>query len=146
LPCLLPGFYQVAQFRILTAFTSQAETQIIKDGDEVYVEYGRGPQALTVRWEGRPDESPFQWGDEGVVLPSHDLWLQQLDLYHEKIDDLISHAPKDQDPATRQDMEVVKDMESVKAFLIRHAGSLQACFFFYECQVRALRFYYKHTS
>ena len=49
--------------------------QVIKDGDEVYVEYGSGPRSFTARWEGRPQTPPFKWGENGVVLPDHDLWL-----------------------------------------------------------------------
>lgn len=104
-------------------------SQIVKDGDEIYIEYGNGPQAFTVRWEGRPDTPPFQWGDEGVVLPGPDLWLQQVDLCHENIDQLIPSGAKDEDAQPKQ------DLDAVKALLLQHCGSLQACFLVYECLV-----------
>lgn len=49
--------------------------QVIRDGDEVFVEYSAGAVAFQARWEGRPTTPPFQWGDEGIVLPAHDVWL-----------------------------------------------------------------------
>jgi hypothetical protein len=95
------------------------------------VEYGAGPHSLTARWEGRPDTPPFQWGDEGVVLPSHNLWLQNLDMQHENLEQLVDHGVRGQDPGAAQ-----QDLDAVKALLMQHAGSLQATFLVFECQVR----------
>lgn len=94
------------------------------------MEYGNGPQALTARWEGRPDTPDFQWGQDGIVLPSHDLWLQQLDLQEANLHTLVDQALLEQDPDA-----VAHNLDAVKALLIQYAGSLQACFFAYECQV-----------
>lgn len=94
------------------------------------MEYGNGPQALTARWEGRPETPDFQWGQDGVVLPSHDLWLQQLDLEEANLQTLVDTALLEQNPDA-----IAQNLDAVKALLIQHAGSLQACFFAYECQV-----------
>ena len=97
----------------------------------MYVEYGSGPQALAARWEGRPETPDFQWGHDGVVLPAHDLWLHQLDLEEANLHMLVDKALLEQNPDA-----VAQNLDAVKALLIQHAGSLQACFFAYECQVQ----------
>jgi hypothetical protein len=104
--------------------------EVVKDGDELYVEYGIGPQAYTAKWEGRPETPEFIWGEDGVVHPPHDLWLSQLDLEHERIDQLVDKHVREHTPENLK-----KDLDAVKALMTQHAGSLQACFLVFECQV-----------
>lgn len=99
----------------------------------MYVEYGPGPCGFTSRWEGRPCTPEFNWGDDGVVLPAHDLWLDQLDLVHENLDALVDKEVKSLSPEN-----LPKDLAAVKALLKEHAGSLQASFLQFECQVSCL--------
>jgi hypothetical protein len=106
---------------------------VIKDGDEVYVEYGPGPNAFSSRWEGRPNTPEFKWGDDGIVLPAHDIWLEQLDLVRENLDQLVDKEVKDQNSEN-----LAKDLATVKALIKEHAGGLQACFLLYEFQVCSL--------
>jgi hypothetical protein len=103
--------------------------QVIKDGDEVYVEYGPGPKPFTSRWEGRPETPEFNWGDDGVVLPRHDVWLQQLDLVQEGVDQLVDPESCQQDAGA-----LTRGLSAVKELLTNNAGSLQACFLAYEFQ------------
>ena len=104
--------------------------QLINDGEEVYVEYGHGARAYSTYWEGRPATPDFEW-DDGVVLPSDDLWLGQLDLTHEGVDALVDKEVREQEAGN-----LAKDLAAVKALLKQHAGSLQACFLIHEYQVR----------
>jgi hypothetical protein len=94
------------------------------------VEYGPGPKAFTSRWEGRPETPEFNWGNDGVVLPTHDVWLQQLDLVQENIDQLVDPESCQQDTDA-----LAKDLSAVKELLKKNAGCLQACFLAYEFQV-----------
>ena len=104
--------------------------QLLSDGDEVFVEYGSGPKAFTSRWEGRPPTPDFVWDGDGVVLPPHNIWLDNMDLTHEGLHELVDKEIKDTDPEA-----LAKDLAAVKALLKQHAGSLQACFLFFEFQV-----------
>lgn len=72
------------------------------------------------RWEGRPPEAEFVWDDvNGVeVLPSHDAWLQDLDMMKEGLDALIEPELMQQNPQTQ-----LGDLKKVKELLVRHAGA-----------------------
>ena len=72
--------------------------QLLSDGDEVFVEYGSGPKAFTSRWEGRPPTPDFVWDGDGVVLPPHNIWLDNMDLTHEGLHELVDKEIKDTDP------------------------------------------------
>jgi hypothetical protein len=106
--------------------------QLLKDGNEVYVEYGSGPRAFSARWEGRPFTPDFEWDGEGMVLPAHDTWLESLDLVREGVHELVSKDMREADSEG-----VARDLAAVKAQLKAHAGPLQACFLVYEFQARA---------
>lgn len=65
------------------------------------------------------------------VQPAIDLWLRQLDLLQENVDQLIDAEANEQDAAA-----VTRDLAAVKELLCASAGGLQACFVVYEFQVR----------
>ena len=77
--------------------------QLIKDGEEVYVEYGQGPCAYSAAWEGRPPTPDFEWND-GVVLPAHDIWLEQLDLKREGLAALVDKSVQEVDAGLAHDL------------------------------------------
>ena len=68
------------------------------------------------------------------VQPAVDLWLRQLDLMQENVDQLIDAEAHAQDAGA-----VPRDLAAVKELLCASAGSLQACFVAYEFQARPAR-------
>lgn len=104
--------------------------QLVHDGDDVYVEYGPGPRAFALRWEGRPPTPDFEWHEGGVVLPPHDQWMEQLDLATEGVGALVPKELLEQDGSS-----VSSHLEAVKTMIKTHAGALQACFLLHEVQV-----------
>lgn len=104
--------------------------QLVHDGDDIYVEYGPGPRAFSMRWEGRPPTPDFEWHEGGMVVPPHDQWLDQLDLAAEGINALVSRELLDNNGSS-----VSSHLEAVKTMIRAHAGALQACFLLHECQV-----------
>lgn len=103
--------------------------EIFHDGDELFVEYSSGPVAYKVRWDGRPKTPPFKWGEDGEVLPPHDIWLTELDLKHEGLGALLEPDLVRQDPGI-----VDKDLERVKQTLVTYAGALQMLFLYHSSE------------
>eukprot|EP00955_Chlamydomonas_euryale_P092339 364699-Chlamydomonas_euryale.AAC.7 len=94
--------------------------EILNDGDELYVEYSNGPQAYKIRWEGRPRTPPFKWGEEGAVVPAHDVWLMELNLEREGLLSLV-----DMEAHTENSSGPQEDLQEVKKLLVEFAAPLQ---------------------
>ncbi|KAG1680749.1 hypothetical protein FOA52_008082 [Chlamydomonas sp. UWO 241] len=103
--------------------------EILSDGDELYVEYSNGPQPYRVRWEGRPRSPPFKWGGEGEIVPSHDVWLMEVDLAKEGMLPLVdgdAHVDKPGRPEA--------DLQEVKKLLIQFAAPMQMVFYAWSAE------------
>uniref|UniRef100_A0A7R9VJD9 Uncharacterized protein n=1 Tax=Chlamydomonas euryale TaxID=1486919 RepID=A0A7R9VJD9_9CHLO len=98
--------------------------EILNDGDELYVEYSNGPQAYKIRWEGRPRTPPFKWGEEGAVVPAHDVWLMELNLEREGLLSLV-----DMEAHTENSSGPQEDLQEVKKLLVEFAAPLQMVFY-----------------
>lgn len=79
------------------------------------------------RWEGRPKSPPFQWNDDGEVVPRHDMWLLNMDLKAEGLTPLVPEDLLARDPGALE-----KDLAAVKDTLHQYAGALQMAFTYYE--------------
>eukprot|EP00899_Mesostigma_viride_P028531 jgi/Mesvir1/8863/Mv02758-RA.1 len=102
-------------------------SEVFDDGDEVFVEYGTGPEAFTARWEGRPATPRFLWGaNMGQEDKSGDL-VASLDLRHYGVDKLLG----EQVPSNSA-IAMEEALASVKTVLAEHAGALQGLFQYYE--------------
>ena len=75
------------------------------------------PTALR-RWEGRPRSPPFKWGNGGMELPPHDVWLQELDLQREGVVAALI------DTAAFGLAELEEDLVGTRELLIKYAGEL----------------------
>ena len=80
------------------------------------------PHALSLpltplrRWEGRPRSPPFKWGNGGMELPPHDVWLQELDLQREGVVAALI------DTAAFGQVELEEDLIGTRELLIKYAG------------------------
>jgi palmitoyltransferase ZDHHC9/14/18 len=104
------------------------------DGDGVVVRFSRGPEAFTVRWEGRPSTPPRR-AETSVPEPTSErvksrgsAWLEsKLDFELFGIPALVSETLASSRKDARSE-EIVAARET----LLSHAGALQALFKLYE--------------
>jgi hypothetical protein len=94
--------------------------EVLGDGDSLSVEYGRGPEAFKIRWDGRPTTPPFKWGEEGIIGPSDHEWLEEMDMKAFGIDSLVDEAMVTANPASLD-----QDLNATKEVLRQYAGGLQ---------------------
>lgn len=84
--------------------------EMLENGDEVFVEFGPGPQQFRVPWDGRPKTPPFKWSDGQLVLPRYDEWLTGMDLGAEGLDYLIVGGEEDHGAGKTQQLAEVKSV------------------------------------
>lgn len=85
-------------------------------GDEVFVEYGPGPEAFMGRWNSRPPTPDFDWEMGQEIVPPHDLWLRNLSLSAEDMDHLVPDAVDLQSVMTEDELVAYdKTIELAKA-------------------------------
>eukprot|EP00959_Pyramimonas_sp_CCMP1952_P048942 1022704-Pyramimonas_sp.AAC.2 len=94
--------------------------EVLSDGDGLTVEFGHGPEAFKIRWDGRPSTPTFQWGEEGIIGPSDHEWLEELDMKAFGVDRLVDENLVAQNPAALD-----QDLNATKEVLKQYAGGLQ---------------------
>lgn len=103
--------------------------ELLADGDELFVEYSKGPTVFECRWEGRPKTPPHVWGDTVSATKKEYNWLDDIDLKQYGFNELVNP-----DLASANVHAVDQDLAATMDVMRQYTGAMQALFIYYGTQ------------